>query len=437
MRCVVKLLMLAVLLTGAGLRADSANNYLNPPRTLPTPYGLKILRSSDVRLVQEESDLPVAGLSLGRYLDSIEDAELNDGAYSADLSEPLEDIGRAFQAQDQHSEAMSFFRRALHLSRINEGLYCANQLPALNGIIDSQMAMGRVSDADENQKYRYRVQSHVYEAGDQGFLDATMEYSEWQRTAYLDGLGDETYLRLLDIYEMHKGEIERIRNKGENDPALLLHLGWQIRAEYLLSQYEGEKQAEVQISISSGLDAQFAFNTSLEMVRFKKIKNNNFRNGRNALEEIVEMLAEREEPDLVALAEAKIALGDWYLWWDRLSRARQCYEEAYALLQNDSEPATDPRSLFAGNVELPEEPIFHPGAITLRSDRQARAVVLFNISLHGRVRDVQIVQMYPDETMGARIALLKMLKEFRFRPHVEDGKLAAVEAVVREYNFEY
>lgn len=64
-------------------------------------------------------------------------------------------------------------------------------------------------------------------------------------------------------------------------------------------------------------------------------------------------------------------------------------------------------------------------------------MILFNISLHGRVRDVQIVQMYPDETMGARIALLHMLKEFRFRPHVEDGKLAAVEAVVREYNFEY
>ncbi|MCZ6827985.1 MAG: hypothetical protein O7F73_00060, partial [Gammaproteobacteria bacterium] len=183
MRCESTIpLLLALALMSVGASADNANNYINPERTLPTPYGLKIVHSSDVRIAGhlgerpvagmslglypefEEGELPIAGLSLARYLETIEAAEDSGGAYSADLAEPLAGMGHAYQAEDKHPQAMDFFRRALHLSRINEGLYSANQLPVLAGMINSQMAMGQLSSVDENQEYRFRVQRHVYEA---------------------------------------------------------------------------------------------------------------------------------------------------------------------------------------------------------------------------------------------------------------------------------
>ncbi|MCZ6829469.1 MAG: hypothetical protein O7F73_07770, partial [Gammaproteobacteria bacterium] len=278
---------------------------------------------------------------------------------------------------------------------------------------------------------------HVYEAGDPGLLEATLEYSEWQRAAYLEGLGGKTYLRLLDMHYIHSREIERLQALGKDDPALIRHLRQRVRAEYLLSQYQGEKQAEFQINISNGLESQFALNTNLDMQRFSMLKKNNFRNGRKTLQQIVELLATQEPANTLELARAKIALGDWYLWWDWLARALQSYEEAYALLENDDEPATDPTALFAEFVELPEEPIFHPGAISPPAARQARALVMFDISRVGRAREVEIVELEPADTPGARIALFRMLREIRFRPRVSNGEVVAVESVVREYLFEY
>jgi tetratricopeptide (TPR) repeat protein len=455
MRCESVRLLLVLALLSVGASADNSNNYINPPRTLPTPYGLKIFRSSDTRSVgpmeeipgigmsmgiypiSEDSELPVAGLSLLRYLESVESAEATGGAYSADLAEPLVGIGYTFQSQEKHPQAMNFFRRALHLSRINEGLYSQNQLPVLAGMINSQMAMGQFSRVDENQDYRFRVQRHVYEPGDPGLLQATLEYSEWQRSAYLEGLGGETYLRLLDMHDVHSREIERRETAEKYDPVLILHLRERLRSEYLVSQYEGEKDPEFQINLASSMEKQFAINTDLDMQRFKMIKKNNFRNGRNDLLQIVDVLEQQEPPDAVAIARARIALGDWYLWWDWLARGLQSYQEAYDLLAQDGDETTDPEALFAELVELPEERIFHPGAITPQADRQARAVVMFDVSRVGRVRKMEIVEMEAPNALDARIALFNMLREIRFRPHVSAGEVVAVKSVVREYRFEY
>jgi hypothetical protein len=455
-RCALLCLSLLVL-AFANLATANPNNSIDPDRVLPTPYGLKIVRSSEARAngpvseqpqpsigmsmefyqASESGELPVAGLSLGRYLESVESAESLGGPYSADLAEPLAGLGQVYQAQNKHPQALDFFRRALHLSRINEGLYSANQLPVLQGMINSQLAMGQLDRVDENQDYRFRIQRRLYSSGDPSLLQATLEYSEWQRAAYLEGLGGDTYLRLLDMHDVHSREVERLEESGENTPMLIRHLRGRLRAEYLISQYEGEREAEFQINIGNDMAAQFAMMPDLEMQRFAMIKKNNFRNGRRTLEQIVELLEEEEPQDTLELARAKVALGDWLLWWDWMARALQSYEQAYEILEKDGEDSTDPDSLFADFVELPEERIFHPAPISLIPARQAHATVMFDISRLGRARDVEIVEIEPADSEGARISLFSMLREIRFRPSVVDGKVVEVDSVVREYNFEY
>ena len=137
---------------------------------------------------------------------------------------------------------------------------------------------------------------------------------------------------------------------------------------------------------------------------------------------IVELQEGREKPDVVELARAKIALGDWHLWWDNRARAVQAYEEAWALFDGDASDLTDPDSLFTQPVELPEVPVFHPGSITPVNDERAHATIMFNVSRGGRARDVQIVQQTPPGNMGARVALFDMMKEMRFRPIVREGR---------------
>jgi hypothetical protein len=152
---------------------------------------------------------------------------------------------------------------------------------------------------------------------------------------------------------------------------------------------------------------------------------------------IVRLEKLQENPDPMGLARAKIAEGDWYLWWDRRARAIQCYEAAWAVVANDGSELTNPEALFSEPVELPESPVFHPGSITAQAEQQALATVLFNVTRSGQVKKIEIVEQDPPADMGARITLFNMMRDMRFRPIVRDGEVVAAEAVVRVYRYDY
>ncbi|MEE4147026.1 MAG: hypothetical protein V2I26_19630, partial [Halieaceae bacterium] len=91
-------------------------------------------------------------------LDAISRLESRDGAYSADLPEHMLSLGLALQQQERHGEAVDVFKRGVHLARINNGLYCPEQIPLLNGEIRSSIALGEYARVDDLQQYLYRVQ---------------------------------------------------------------------------------------------------------------------------------------------------------------------------------------------------------------------------------------------------------------------------------------
>ena len=221
------------------------NNSIMGEQSRPTAYGLKISRGGQQSDFEPEPLMPIAGLSLMQYLNTVNTAEGEGGVYAAALSEPLQDIGRAYQAENKHREAIQFFRRALHLSRVNEGLYTETQLPLLDYMIESHLAMGQVFDVDDKQNYRFRVQQKLYQPGDPALTEAALEFSEWQRQAYLDGFAGDNYRRLVNMYDLHTRQIELLEQDSGDDAVLLQHLRQRMQAEYLLSQYEGEKEAEI------------------------------------------------------------------------------------------------------------------------------------------------------------------------------------------------
>jgi hypothetical protein len=433
----VAFLLISAAFIGQPAAAGSANNSLLGDVPRPTPYGLKIVRGNDDRRAEPESELPIAGLSLLHYLQAVQNVESDGGAYAADLAEPLEDMGRALQTENKHAEAMQLFDRALHLSRINEGLYSPTQLPLLASMIESELAMGRLQQVDDKQDYRFRMQHRIYEPGDPALTDAIMEYTEWQRQAYLDGFAGPAYRRVVTIYDVHDREIERMEADDPTDPRLLPHLYQRMRAEYLVAEYEGEKEPEFQINITRSADAMFAMSTDLAARRFDYLKEFNYRNGIRTMERIIEVFEAQEHPDPMELARARIALGDWHMWWDAKARALQNYEAAWAILAADAGGPEAADALFATPVELPEEPVFHPGEITSLDERRAHATVLIDVSRTGAAEEIEIVQQEPPDDMGARVVLFNMLRDMRFRPIVREGKAIAASAVVRDYRYEY
>jgi hypothetical protein len=418
--------------------AAHPNDSIAPERVPATRYGLNIKRAAEQPSVETQDPLPVSAAIVDEYVQVLLNTEISGGAYSAELSETLVDLGRASQSVHKHAEAIDYFRRGLHLMRINEGLYSDRQLPALAAMIDSQLVLGRLAQVDENRNYRYRTQQRVYEPGGADLLQATLEYSEWQREAYLDGLGGDTYKRLLDIHTMHSRNIEHLEQINENDLAVIPILYQRMRAEYLLAGYTGEPVPLLQVSVKvAGAGVANVPNTNLALEAFKQLKKNNFRNGLKTLERIVALLEMADQPDVQELVRAKVALGDWYMWWNKKSRALQNYEAAYALRASDGESITKSPLLFREPVELPVERIFQPGPITPDTAGRARAVVRFDVSRVGQAREINIIELEPAGSMGARVTLFHVLRALRFRPLIRDGKAVSAQSIVREYKFDY
>jgi hypothetical protein len=340
------------------------------------------------------------------------------------------------QAAGRHRDALRGYRRAIHLTRINEGLDTPAQIGLLERVLESQLALGLREAADGTQANLYRLRLR-HAAGSAERLAAAAAYSDWKRERYLGGAGGAGYRSLLAMIDVHEEALAVLRAAGEGGVAEVPHLYHRLEAEYLVSTYAGENSPVTHVHSGGVGLADYQTANDLDADRFRRLRKHNFRNGRELLERVIAILEAQPERDMEALAAARIALGDWYLWWHRRGRALENYRQAWALYAGDGDPATDPAALFPGPRELPDADSFSTGRAPDPYQQPARARVRFSVSRLGEVRDIEFLDLEPGDAPGARSALYQLLKNYRFRPLLRDGEVVAASDVVRQYRYHY
>lgn len=174
------------------------------------------------------------------YRDAINRIESAHGAYGPGLSEQILSLGSTLQSQGRHEEAVELFKRGVHLARINDGLYSAQQLPLLQGQVASHIALGQYAQADERQHYMYRVQLRTMD-NSQVRTQALMQQAKWQYNAYQLGLGEAGFLRLMAMWDLYRLALtDTIDREGDASPALLPPLQGMLQAQYLIAAYQPE-----------------------------------------------------------------------------------------------------------------------------------------------------------------------------------------------------
>ncbi|TQV66999.1 hypothetical protein FKG94_26385 [Exilibacterium tricleocarpae] len=433
----LSLVLVAVTATDAWGARETGS--IAPEIPLPTPYGLKLVRSIDYRHEQaaapEPQPEPLSRQRLAQYETLLEEHE-GDGAYAPQLAEVLRELAAAYRSRGDYAAAIDAYKRAVHVTRVNEGLYTAVQIPLLRQLIETHLGAGDLPRADQMQQYLYLVTKLQAGQSDRQLLEAALAYSDWQRKAYLDGLGGDTYLRLLEMHTVHTQEVQRLEAQNAVSPALIPHLYRLLGTEYLLSQYEGEKPREFQVNLrqGDGLDLESG---TIEEARFKRLEDNIHRRGRKLLQRILALERQKSQTTTIELVEAKVALGDWYLWSERRARAQQSYAEAFALLADMNDAAEQRQRLFGAPVELPASAVFRPGREFSAATPRGHATMSFTVSRYGRAKNIEVLELNPQDSAGARIAIVKMLRQLRFRPRMEAGVTVGTERVVREYHFDY
>ena len=86
----------------------------------------------DTDLISDMDDTPERlNLDISRYKQSIAEQEAQNGVYHPQVKEQLMGLGILLQNNELHGDAVDLFTRALHITRVNNGLESLDQLPIL------------------------------------------------------------------------------------------------------------------------------------------------------------------------------------------------------------------------------------------------------------------------------------------------------------------
>lgn len=380
-----------------------------------------------LRAQSETADEHDSAAALARqqgFMNAINGIESSDGAYAADLSEQILSLGLSMQQEERHGEAVAAFKRGVHLARINNGLYCAEQIPLLQGQINSHIALGQYEEADERQHYLYRVQLRSLEGGADR-ASALLQQANWQFNAHQMRLGWQGPGRLMNMWNLYQSALNDIlKEEGETSPNLLPPLYGMLRTQYLVNEF---RQASNQPGFHFGSTSD-----SQDLSSFYTYRAESYDRGVSVIRAIHSIQQANHGAESNEAIAARIMLGDWALWHDKHDKATELYQAVIRELDQLDDAQLHLDHFFAEPAMLPDLDGLRPLPPPVSAE-QGNMLVEFGVDSRGRV--VDLVRLDEKDDSDARASrLLRTLRNSHFRPRFSAGEPVATDKLVRAYD---
>lgn len=380
--------------TGAGTGAANAG---------ATNAGPALIPSADPATLQAD---------IAAYRARIADTQANDTPYSNELREQFDALGVLLQQSGEHEDAILAFESAMHIDRVNGGLYTLEQIPIVEKIIASHEALGHADDVNNFHEYLYYIQQKSYDDGDPRLLAAKVEWADWNLESYMKdtALGQdspaavangEEYVAVQDSRTGSFTYVPRMRYLsamsdaalfGVMDPTLLQTYG--VDAERLiddrLQRARGLYEDVVEADAAEAEDAS----TGTEPVDVRSVQHKlasvafavkqqfegidmvdepgsmyyrrtiqgysppaevtrGYSRNRDTFETIAMELEQDPAATVLQKAQAWIDLGDWNIAFDSPQRAEDAYASAWALLNAAGMDAAAIAEVFMPELLVP------------------------------------------------------------------------------------
>ena len=386
---------------------------------------------------QIENPLPVfADLSLeqqaylqrlqdiGSYEQALEELEYEGGAWSQEVAQELETLGGLLLQQGEFEQAVTVFDRAVHINRVNHGLFSPEQVPLVQRVVEGHVALGQWKEADEQQQYAFYVQSKAYGANDPRMISVFEDMARWNLTSFYRGVDDDPTLRLLQTFLLYRAAADTVANHfGPRDPRYLPLLKKTADASDMMTRFA-----------MPGTGVSTPTNSNIRMVSEfagRSTRPQGGGGGEVALARIVDFYADERRPDTqetrIMLARARAELADWYLQRDRRQAALRTYEEAWQALAESDGPELA-QQVFGEIVFLPSFESFaaeKKEALGLNADSGARighVDVSFHVSRYGRMTDFEILSQEPPDLRRIDLQVISAMRDRMARPKMVEGR---------------
>ncbi|MEP0202156.1 MAG: hypothetical protein ABJ084_08405 [Halioglobus sp.] len=430
---VTALAALILLALPSVVQAQEALAYGRDFLRLPVVYDAPV--SAPVQTTHQADAMPAADQA-DLYLEQISALERQAGPYSAGLDEPLFALARTQRATGDVAGALASYSRAMHLVRVNEGLYSERQLPLVREVLDLYRELGDFAALDQRYDYFFRLYGAGQPPFDEVRLRAVLEYLRWQREALaleLESPGPER--RLLNLYELNKSVLKATNDDPDVSGAWRIALlESQFANMYLLQEHIKPKVTESLAGGGTATTRQFYGVAGMEEAdplesRMLTLKRTLVSKGRGLVEDL---LAQSPNMEPQQRGRVELLLADWYQWNLMRSRAAEHYARAYELVESSGErEALD--ALFSEPVELPDNGAFaRQSPVGKANSAESILGARFKVSERGRA--VDIVVSVKDETLrGKGIRLRRQLSQTAFRPRYTELGAQPSEILEREY----
>ena len=372
---------------------------------------------------------------ISNYIDAIEQVESESGVYGQDISQQLIGLGLSYQTINKHDEAVDIFKRALHLQRVNEGLYSLNQLSVIKNLIHSYSELGNWNKVNKTYKYYYWLHVRNYEKYDPEMLDITTNMAKWHLKAYeleLEESSDKSLFLAVQMYQ-HALDII-IHNFSETDLRLVEPLKGLIAINYLSEKERGMFTYDQKGYVQDHNIRTFHNNQN----NFIEYSDAAYVAGRNLYAHLLAVYRANALSDKYIIEKTMAAIGDWHLIFKKRIVANKAYKITYDQMirrqsgDQSSEQTLD--KLFGSPLPLPIFSEINLGTITASGlqqldKSQQYALVNFDVNKRGDPRNIKILESNPPDNTHVQNDVLRRIKKLKFRPRIVEGNPVMTENI--------
>lgn len=354
----------------------------------------------------------------------VRELEASAGPYADGLEEPLADLARQQVSEGRYAEALSLYRRSLHVLRINAGLSSPAQMAVVRAMLQLQRAIGGDEALDNLYGYYYRLGWLNADASDDDRRwRVALEFLRWQRERLRRAMARDSDRALLELHGLNGQLLDQAAADDAAAEVRVELVRSQLLNLYLIRDRVTPKTPDALSVLAPPRSRRpDMLPEDIYRDRLLDIQRSAQREGSALLESVIGYL---ESP--VERAGIYRALGDWEQWNGNLRRAEDAWRRAFELL-SDAGDESRIAKWFGAPVELPDNGVFWQPE---DADQISLVRVTFDVNARGRARRADASVLSGRDS--ASIVAARELRGMRFRPRFDDGRARGADRVVREY----
>jgi len=370
----------------------------------PVPFGLLLQypnATPDAVSLAAEAPLVQRDIDLAEV--SVAEMERALGPYHADLAAPTLALARLVLSEGDLERAAALYDKALHIARINDGLYGDQQVPILRGLLDLYLLAGDRQAFEARAEYQFRLLGSGEPPFEEGELSAAQVFFD----ASLDALMDVPWAgRGRELMAFHD-RVESLTNQICDDPVANQVWCQPFSFDLMRFYYVLEHKLDVFVD-DPRFEPRFTDREwqSLDREpRLEALQRRLFRKGETVLSRLLEVNPDNHD--------AVSALADWHWFYRKRSQALGLYQQACQMMPDR----------FDTPAPLPEYPQLSRNLAF--NAEYTRVLAQLDVTDQGFARDVAAETLSGDVSGRAR----RLLRNTVFRPALDRCDTQAVDAV--------